>query len=519
MPDGIELRRWRPRGVYALLLTGASPLLPMLAGSAINIWYNITNIDPLLTPAQGAIFKKTVVVFNVTAYPLIGAIWTWLILSLVRPLREQLAGGIADTGRRLRAQRLVINLPWWGLGLFGAGWALCTPVFLLALTSGSDRLNPALYVQLPVSFAISGLIAVTHSFFALELLAQRLLYPVFFRDSRPAQTPGAVSLSLRARGILLVVAAGVCPVLSLVLLMLVPRDAARETTTFAIAVGGLGITLGIATAWLLGRLVTEPVNELRRATQAVADGNLDVRIPDLRADEFGLLIDGFNTMVAGLREKRRVEDNFGRHVGTRIAQQILARDRGLGGVEEELTIMFVDIRDFTTRSEASTPTEVVSLLNVFLAEMVEVIEQRHGGIVNKFLGDGLMALFGEWTGRADHADAAVAAGQEMLERIERINDTLHAQGASPLAIGIGIHTGRAVVGSIGSPRRMEYTAIGDTVNVASRVESLTKVVKHPLLITKATYEALRHAPPLELLPPQHVKGHHAAVEVLRLAAH
>ena len=151
MPDGIELRRWRPRGVYALLLTGASPLLPMLAGSAINIWYNVTNIDPLLTPAQGAIFKKTVVVFNVTAYPLIGAIWTWLILSLVRPLREQLAGGIADTGRRLRAQRLVINLPWWGLGLFGAGWALCTPVFLLALTSGSDRLNPALYVQLPLS--------------------------------------------------------------------------------------------------------------------------------------------------------------------------------------------------------------------------------------------------------------------------------------------------------------------------------------------------------------------------------
>src|SRR5262249_32599999 len=82
-----------------------------------------TNIDPLLTGAQEAVFKKTVVVFNGIAYPLIGAIWTWLIVSLVRPFREQLAGGIADTARRLRAQRLVINLPWWGLGLFGAGWA------------------------------------------------------------------------------------------------------------------------------------------------------------------------------------------------------------------------------------------------------------------------------------------------------------------------------------------------------------------------------------------------------------
>src|SRR5262245_61991391 len=298
--------------------------------------------------------------------------------------------------------------------------------------------------------------------------------------------------------------------------MLVPRETARDTTAFAIAVGGLGIALGIATAWLLGRLVTEPVDELRRATQAVADGNLDVRIPDLRADEFGLLIDGFNTMVAGLREKRRVEDNFGRHVGTRVAQQILARDRGLGGVEEEITILFVDIRDFTTRSEASAPAEVVALLNLFLAEMVEVIEQRHGGIVNKFRGDGLMALFGEWTGRVDHADAAVAAGQEMLGRVDRINDTLHAQGASPLAIGIGIHTGRAVVGSIGSPRRMEYTAIGDAVNVAARVESLTKIVGTPLLLTDATRCALRHRPALVRLAAQEIKGHDP-VEVFKFA--
>src|SRR5262249_867020 len=153
-----------------------------------------------------------------------------------------------------------------------------------------------------------------------------------------------------------------------------------------------------------------PVDELRRATQAVADGNLDVRIPDLRADEFGLLIDGFNTMVAGLREKRRVEDNFGRHVGTRVAQQILARDRGLGGVEEEVTILFVDIRDFTTRSEASAPAEVVSLLNLFLAEMVEVIEQRHGGIVNKCLGDGRMALFGGVRGRGGSLTPTPAPG-------------------------------------------------------------------------------------------------------------
>jgi adenylate cyclase len=312
----------------------------------------------------------------------------------------------------------------------------------------------------------------------------------------------------------------VCPVVSLLLLSLAPRPAGESNVALTVSVGALGIGLGLVTAWLLGRLVTEPVvtepvDELQRATHAVAAGDLSVRIPDLRADEFGELIDGFNTMVAELREKRRIEEDFGRHVGQRVARQILERAGGLGGVEEELTIVFVDIRDFTARSEASSPERAVALLNVFLTEMVDVVEGRHGGIVNKFLGDGFMAMFAAWTGRADHADAALAAGREMLGRLVDINGRLAAAGERPLAIGIGIHTGRAVVGSIGSPRRMEYTAIGDAVNVASRVESLTKVVGAPLLLTEATRKALRVPPTLEALPAQQVKGH-APVDVLKL---
>lgn len=487
----------------------------MLLGSAINIWYNLTNIEPLLTPGQHALFMRTTMLYNLLVYPPLVGVWAWLLLSLRAPFREQAQGGIADAGRLLRAQRLVINLPWWGVGLAALGWGLCTPVFLYALSRSPEPLVPMLYAQLPVSFAISGMIAITHGFFMVELLSLRLLYPVFFRGARPAETPGAFPLSLRGRGLMLALSAGVCPVVSLMLLALVPRASGEGNAVFAVSVGGLGIVLGLFTAWLLGRLVTEPVDGLRRATRAVAAGDLSVTIPDLRADEFGQLIDGFNAMVSGLREKQRIEEDFGRHVGERVARQILRNERRLGGAEEELTVVFVDIRNFTARSEDAPPERVVHLLNVFLSEMVEVIEQRHGGIVNKFLGDGLMAMFAEWTGRADHADAAVAAGREMLQRMDRINAALRAEGEPPLAIGIGIHTGRAVVGSIGSPRRMEYTAIGDTVNVASRVESLTKVVGVPLLLTEATRRALRVVPRLELLPSQQVKGH-ASVDVLRL---
>jgi len=488
----------------------------VLLGSAINIWYNLENIEPMLTAGQRAIFTRTTAIYNLAVYPPLVAVWAWLLLSLRGPFREQVQGGIADAGRLLRAQRLVINLPWWGVGIAAAGWGFCAPVFLAALSRSPEPLNPMIYAQLPVSFVISGMIAMTHGFFTVELLSQRLLYPVFFRGAHPARTPGAFALSLRGRGLLLALSAGVCPVVSLLLLELVRRPTGHDNTAFAVSVGGLGIVLGLFTAWLLGRLVTEPVDELRRGTQAVAAGDLGVTIPGLRADEFGHLIDGFNTMVVELREKRRIEEDFGRHVGERTARQILERTRGLGGIEEELTIMFVDIRNFTARSEEAPPDRVVGVLNVFLTEMVDVVEQRHGGIVNKFLGDGLMAMFADWTGRPDHADAAVAAGREMLQRLGSINATLHARGEAPLAIGIGIHTGRAVVGSIGSPRRMEYTAIGDTVNVASRVESLTKVVGTPLLLTEATHRALRTPLPLESLPSQQVKGH-ASVDVLRLA--
>jgi adenylate cyclase len=180
-------------------------------------------------------------------------------------------------------------------------------------------------------------------------------------------------------------------------------------------------------------------------------------------------------------------------------------------------VMFVDIRNFTARSAASSPTEVVSLLNLFLTERVEIVEQRHGGIVNKFLGDGLMALFSDWTGRPDHADAAVDAGREMLDRLAAINARISVRWRSPLAIGVGIHTGRAVVGSIGSPRRLEYTAIGDTVNVASRVEGLTKAVGEPLLLTAATRAALRSSRAVKELEPQWVKGQPEPVVVLGLA--
>ncbi|MDQ2823928.1 MAG: adenylate/guanylate cyclase domain-containing protein, partial [Verrucomicrobiota bacterium] len=236
-----------------------------------------------------------------------------------------------------------------------------------------------------------------------------------------------------------------------------------------------------------------------------------------RADEFGQLLGQFNHMVGELKDKEKLRQTFGLHVGQRAAEQILARDPGLTGVEEEITVMFVDMRSFTSRASVASPREVVEIMNDFFRVTVSVVEERHRGMVNKYLGDGFMAIFGAGDADSHHADNAVAAGREILRAVETLNRDLISQGRAPLQIGIGIHCGPAIVGSIGSPQRLEFTAIGNTVNIASRVEGLTKLVGRPLLVTAAVRDRLGDPSRLEQLPPQRVRGVDEPVSIF--AAH
>ena len=251
-------------------------------------------------------------------YPPAFLVWLWVVWSLRGPFRALTRGEPIDRERLARARRRVINLPWWVVVVCGTGWGLCIPVFLWRLQAGAEPLHPMVYAHLPISFVISGMIATTHGFFGVELLTQRRLYPAFFHDSPAWRTPGGHALSLRERGLLWALSAGVCPIVSLVLLAIVPKPV--EEPGFALAVGAIGILFGLVTAWLVGRLVTEPIDDLTGAALSVSQGDLGVSIERSRADEFGPLIDAFNTMVGGLREKVRIEENFGRHVGQAVAR-------------------------------------------------------------------------------------------------------------------------------------------------------------------------------------------------------
>jgi adenylate cyclase len=490
-----------------LLITALAPVIPQILGSAFNIWYNAIIVNPLLgTAALRERFLETVVAYNLVAYPVAVAVWLWLVFSLRKPFRNLSAGREVDPQRLDQARRRVVHLPWFGAAVSGLAWLLCIPVFLGALLSVGQPLSLPLLWHLPISFLVSAFISVTQSFFLIELASHWGLFPLFFHNARPDQMKGIYPLSLRGRGLMWAISAGLCPIGSLLMLDFAPPSPAGHPVWFAAFVGTIGIAFGLCSAVLISRLVAEPVDHLRRAAQAVAEGRLDVHVPLKRADEFGSLIGEFNRMVGELRDKERLRQTFGLHVGRKAAEQILARDPGLGGTIQEITVMFVDIRSFTARAADGSPEKIVSVLNEFLRVMVHVVEEHHSGMINKFLGDGFMALFGAGAETEAHADEAVHASRAMLRVLHELNIALAERGEQTLQIGIGLNTGPAVVGSIGSPERLEFTAIGNTVNLASRIESLTKVVAETVVLSDTTRAALQRPTALRELPPQTVKG-------------
>jgi class 3 adenylate cyclase len=220
-----------------------------------------------------------------------------------------------------------------------------------------------------------------------------------------------------------------------------------------------------------------------------------------------------NDAVGQARERATLRNAFGGYVSPEIMSEILAgRIRpGLGGKRERVCILFSDIRDFTTRSEFMAPEALIEMLNRYFSEMTRCVHEQ-GGTVDKFIGDGMMCFFGAPKPLEQPAQSAVAAARDMLARLDRLNASFKEQGLAPLAIGIGLHVGDAIVGHVGSDDRHEYTVIGDAVNTASRIEGLTKKLGHALVISRDVWAELKERENFTPLGEHPVKGR-SSVEV------
>jgi adenylate cyclase len=507
-------------------------VLSNAAGSVFNVLYNNWLIvRHYLTPPQIDAFWQTVNIYNLVAYPICLALVVSLLLPLARCRRQLLGAGPVDPELLARCQRRLVNLPALQVCINFLGWIPGAVVFPLGIgLLGGEGVSGAIWWQFAVSFLVSALLTTVQTYFLVEAFLFKYVYPDFFRDARPAAIEGGVfRITFRQRMILYWIAVALVPLTALLVIELNASAAHAlwldDLRRLALGVTVVGVVSSAIIGSITGRTLLTWLKAHAAATDQLAAGNFDHRIDEKRPGEFGRLTDRFNDMAAQLARARLERDTFGQMVGPEVRDE-LHRYPGLGGEVEQVTVMFIDIRGFSRRSAGEPPQRVVGLLNRFFTLSFLAIE-RQGGHVNKFLGDGLMALFGMPRFCEDHADRAVLAALDLLAELACLNDELKRDGELPLLVGVGIHTGPALVGCVGATltaeggqtfTRKEFTAIGETVNLAQRVEQLTKCCGGPVLLSDATRLLLRAAPATECLGRQEMHGCPGGMVVHRVVA-
>lgn len=261
---------------------------------------------------------------------------------------------------------------------------------------------------------------------------------------------------------------------------LTTRESSVERLAFiVIGLSGVVLVFGLLVTVLNARAVVSPIASVRAALAMVGDGDFDVEVRVDDGTELGLLQSGFNEMVQGLREREEIRDLFGRHVGEAVATAATGGGIELGGETRVVSVLMIDLVGSTTYAENRAPSEVVEMLNRFFTVVVEEVDRRDG-LVNKFMGDAVLAIFGAPIDLDDHAGAALAAARVIAQRL--------ADEMPEIGAGIGVSTGQAVAGNVGHRSRFEYTVIGDAVNSAARLTELAKDVDGGVLVASASVD-------------------------------
>jgi len=284
----------------------------------------------------------------------------------------------------------------------------------------------------------------------------------------------------------------------------------RRNLFYALAILGIAAAISMWFGWRLASVMSDALRRVNTALKRVEQ--LDyVHVEGVHTgDELEDLANGFNRMVDGLKERDKLRTTFGKYMTAAVIEHLLAGKVALGGESLKVTILFTDIRSFTTISEKMDPQELVGLLNEYFTEMVSIV-MSEGGVVDKYIGDAIMAVFGAPVPKPEDAVNALRAAVKMRGALHGLNKRLAERGLPTLRTGIGIHTGEVVAGNIGSEKRMEYTVIGDAVNLASRLESNTKELGVNVLISEDTYELTKHVVEARAVREITVKGRKAPV--------
>lgn len=428
-----------------------------------------------------------------------------------------------------KIQKDILNGPIHTAMMSWAMWFLAGVFFGLSgsLSMQGDRLivdRTAFTATFLSLTGLSGVISATLVYFINERIWQPEI-PIFFPDGEVSRI-GSFRMTIRRRVFVLFIIQAV----PLVILAVVAHQNAVEfaqtgdTSVFIpklrrleIFIVSVGVLAALTLALTLGISLIQGIEALNQKMEKVRHGNLGATMPVTSNDELGQLAEGFNAMVQGLQKEQVIRHLFSVYVTPEVAEHAIEHGAELGGQLTTATVLFADIRDFTSLSERTPPDVLIKMLNRYLQTMTNVVN-THGGIVNKFGGDSLLAVFGTpLKPTSDHAKRAVATARDMLRALTAFNAIQEKHSEPPLKIGIGIATGSVVAGNVGGRERLEYTVIGDPVNLASRLETLTKSTEVNVLIDGPTAKSL---PQSKCMPigDIDVRGKHEPVPVYTLTS-
>lgn len=358
-----------------------------------------------------------------------------------------------------------------------------------------------------------GGIAMVFTYYTLDYFNRNRYIHRYIRNFQISRIGGVMNLSMILRFFIFFFSVSVLPILILTLML--SRISLAGTGTVApllLTVPLVMIMIGAVLSWLLARAFGEPLTEMKWAVGKIQKGEFDTGLKATGADELGLLAEGINEMSSGLREKEFIKETFGRAVDPAVRDHLLSGNIQLGGEIFTATILFCDLRGFTSLSEKLSPAEIVEMLNIHFETMSRCIEEQ-GGLINKFIGDAIMAIYNVPVPRENHAERAYTSAKLMLSSLDLMNEGFIRKGLPELKIGIGIHTGEVLAGNIGSSSRMEYTVIGDAVNVSSRIESMCKETKRSLLVSEAAKLQLPETLHLDFLGEFQLKGREELIKL------
>ena len=379
-----------------------------------------------------------------------------------------------------RAGIATLRVPWKLTLVSGVLWSIGTVLFTVLY----GLADAELIAKVAFTTGMGGVVVSANTY----VLSEFALRPVAARALSASPPKRAVGVGITMRS-LLIWGLSVVPMAGLMLVAiaaLIRQDvSAQRLAVTILALGGIGLVFGLLLIWMNTRAMVAPIRTVTAALAKVQRGDLDAEVLVFDGTELGLLQTGFNRMVSDVRERERIRDLFGRHVGEDVAKAAMSRQLELGGEVRDVAVLFIDVVGSTTIASEQPPEEVVKLLNRFFAVVVAEVHE-HGGFVNKFEGDAVLAIFGAPEDLDDSSGRALAAARTMTARLREEVPECEA--------GVGVSAGQAVAGNVGAESRFEYTVIGDPVNEAARLSEHAKDVDGRVL---ASVRAVEDAAPAE----------------------